>query len=332
MREMGVKNWQKLVPWQWVNISDLYVPKIAIDAPNYLMRRISHVRIRRSSRVPLTHMHLAFGLIRQALKHHILPVLIFDGPPETLKRQPNPQLITTAQMLYERFLLKQDVYDSKIADSLYEYPAVRLYFAANHIRDLCRAAGVPAVTAPSEAEMYGAVLCRDGFVGTVVSNDADTLLFGSPHVTKNLQLSKGMMECATLSELERVLDLDVELLRDLAIVCGCDFHRTGVKGLGPRKGVLELKRYGGLPYLLRARGLTPSEREEYIKAREVFNEPSYLSANGVNLTLKPPITTRLEKMLQLFAGKEGAEKKTKEIVRLWKVFGKTQSTLESFVS
>ena len=52
----------------------------------------------------MTHIHLAFGMIRQALKRHVLPVLIFDGPPETLKRQPNPQLITAAQMLYERAL------------------------------------------------------------------------------------------------------------------------------------------------------------------------------------------------------------------------------------
>lgn len=329
---MGVKNWRNVVPWHWEEVSKLYIPKLAIDAPNYMMRRISHIRVRRSNRVPLTHIHLAFGMIRQALKKHVLPVPIFDGPPETLKRQPNPQLITAAQMLYERFLLKQDVYDSRVADSLYENPAVRMYFAANHVKDLCRAIGVPAITAPSEAEMFGAVLCREGLVGTVVSNDADALLFGSPHVTKSLQLSKGTMECATLSELERILDLDLELLRDLAIVCGCDFHKKGVKGLGPRKGALELKRYGGLPYLLKARGMTPAEREEYIRAREVFDEPAYMNANGIDLTLKPPVTTKLERILQSAFGKEKAEKKTKEIVRLWKKFGKTQSTLESFVS
>ncbi len=329
---MGVKGWNNVIPWQWAELSDLYIPKIAIDAPNYMMRRASNIRSRQSNRTPMTHIHLAFGLIRQALKRHMLPVLIFDGPPETLKRKPNPQLITAAQMLYERFLLKQDMYDRKIVESLQENPAVRMYFAVNHIKDLCRAIGVPAITAPSEAEMFGAVLCRDGLVGTVVSNDADALLFGSPHVTKSLQLSKGKMECTTLSELERTLNLDIELLRDLAIVCGCDFHKKGVKGLGPRKGSIELQRYGGLRYLLKARGLTPSEREEYIRAREVFDEPSYMSTNGVDLTLKPPVVTRLTRILGLAWGREKAETKTKEIVRLWKKFGKEQSTLESFVS
>lgn len=329
---MGVKGWNNVIPWQWANLSDLYVPKIAIDTPNYLMRRASNIRTRQSNRIPVAHIHIVFGVIRQALKKHILPVFIFDGPPETLKRKPNPQLITAAQMLYERFLLKQDVYDQKVADSLQENPAIRMYFVANHIKDLCRAIGVPAITAPSEAEMFGAVLCREGLVGTVVSNDADALLFGSLHVTKSLQLTKGRMECATLAELERTLNLDLELLRDLAIVCGCDFHKKGVKGLGPRKGSIELQRYGGLAYLLRARGLTPSEREEYIRAREVFDEPTYMSVNGVDLTLKPPVVTRLTRLLGPALGKEKAEVKTREMVRLWKMFGNTQSTLENFVA
>ncbi|MHA3964917.1 MAG: XPG/Rad2 family endonuclease, partial [Candidatus Thorarchaeota archaeon SMTZ1-45] len=253
---MGVKNWRNIIPWRWVDLSELYVPKVAIDAPNYMTRRSSTIRSVASGRVPMTHIHLAFGTIRAALKQHILPIFIFDGPPETLKRKPNPQLIATAQLLYDRFLLQQDIHNSKVADALNETPAIRMYFATNHIKDLCRAIGVPTITAPSEAEMFGAVMCRDGLVGTLISNDADALLFGSPHVTKSLQFTKGIMECVTLSELERTLDLDLELLRDLAIVCGCDFHKKGVKGLGPRKGALELKRHGGLVYLLRAYGLT----------------------------------------------------------------------------
>lgn len=328
---MGVKNWRNIVPWQWANISDLYIHKIAIDAPNYMTRRSSTIRSRVSNRVPMTHIHLAFGTIRSALRNHILPVFIFDGPPETLKRKPNPQLITTAQMLYERFSAGQDVFDSKVADPLNENPALRMYFAVNHIKDLCRAIGVPAITAPSEAEMYGAVMCREGLVGTVVSNDADALLFGSPHVTRSLQLSKELIEYTTLSELERVLDLDIELLRDLAIVCGCDFHKKGLTGLGPRKGALELKRHGGLAYLLRAHGLMPSEREAYIQAREVFNEPSYMTAKVEDLSLKPPVITKLIRILEPAMGQKTAEFKVREVVRLWKMFGKTQSTLEQWV-
>ena len=329
---MGVKNWKNMVPWRWAHVSELFIPKIAVDAPNYMMRRLSTIRLTSSNKIPLAHVHITFGLIRQALRHHILPVLLFDGPPESLKRKPNPELITTAQMLYERFLTKQDIYDIKIVEALRESPALRMYFAVNHIKDLCRAAGIPGITSPSEAEMFGAVLCREGLVGSVVSNDADALLFGSPHVIKSLQLSKGTMECTTLSELERVLDLDLELLRDLAIVCGCDFHKKGIKGLGPRKGAIELRRYGGLKYLLRARGLSLSEREDYIRAREVFDEASFLSTKGVDLTLKPLITPRLVKLLEPVMGKDNAETKTRELIQIWKMFGSTQTTLESFVS
>lgn len=328
---MGVKNWQNMVPWRWTDVSELFIPKIAIDAPNYLMRRLSTIRPTSSNRIPMVHIHIALGLIRQALKHNILPTLLFDGPPESMKRKPNPELIALAQMLYERFLVKQDVYDIKIVESLRERPAVRMYFAVNHIKDLCREAGIPAITSPSEAEMFGAVLCREGLVGSLVSNDADAFLFGSPHVIRSLQLSKGKMECTTLGELERVLDLDLELLRDLAIVCGCDFHKKGIKGLGPRKGAIELKRYGGLKYLLKARGLNLSEREDYIKAREVFDEASFMTAKAVDLTLKPLIAPRLVKLLQPAMGRDKAEAKTRELIQIWKMFGNTQTTLESYV-
>ncbi|MHA1949874.1 MAG: hypothetical protein ACXAAO_07565 [Candidatus Thorarchaeota archaeon] len=329
---MGVKNWRDVVPWRWADISELHVEKIAIDAPNYMMRRHSAIRPNLSNRISMTHIHLALGTIRAAMKKHLLPVFIFDGPPEALKRSPNPQIINAAQILYDQFTLDQDVYDRKMADSINENPAIRMYFALNHIKDLCRAIGVPSITAPSEAEMFGAVLCRDRLVGTLVSNDADALLFGSPHITKSLHLTKGQIECTTLSELECTMNLDIDLLRDLAIVCGCDFHKKGVRGLGPRKGVIELQRYGGLENLLKARGLTHSEREEYIHAREVFDEPSYISTTGVDLSLKPPVVTRLSHLLGPVLGMDKAESKTRELVRLWKDFGNTQSTLESFVS
>ncbi|MHA3962770.1 MAG: hypothetical protein AM325_004445, partial [Candidatus Thorarchaeota archaeon SMTZ1-45] len=76
---------------------------------------------------------------------------------------------------------------------------------------------------------------------------------------------------------------------------------------------------------------TPSEREEYLQAREVFNESTYMTTNGIELSLKPPIITKLVRVLSPAFGKATAEAKTREMVRLWKMFGKTQSTLEQWV-
>lgn len=328
---MGVKNWNDLMHWRTIDVSDLSVPVIAIDAPNYMSRRGSVIQTKNYDRVPLTHIRLALGTIRASLKRDILPVFIFDGPPEALKRRPNPDLVATASKLYQEFSRTQDVYDREMADALHQSPAVKMYFAACHLKDLCSAIGIPAITAPSEAEMFAAVLCREGKVGTVVSSDADVLLFGSPNMTRSLQMTKGKLESATLEELKSSTGLTLEQLRDLAIICGCDFHKKGVKGLGPRKGIAELQRHGDLASVLKARGIPPSEREEYLVARESFDEAEYISTKGVNLSLKAPIVPRMQRLLSVVFGGTRALDQSQELVGIWREFGKSQSTLESWM-
>lgn len=330
---MGVRNWKELVPWRVVDTDEISPPSVAIDVPNYMIRRMAAVsrhRSRNMERVPLTHLTLTIGVIRAALKRNILPVFVVDGPPESLKRAPQPGLVKRAATLYRRFMESEDPWDSSVALALYESPALRTYFAAEHIRDLCSAVGVPAIGAPSEAEMACAVLCREGLVGSVASNDADALLFGSPHVSRKLELTKGQIERARLEDLQEATGLDLGQLRDLAILCGCDFHK-GLKGVGPRKGVVLLQRYGGLVPVLKARGVSVSERGSFIKAREVFDEPNYISTNGMEVSIRPPVVSRVVRMLIPAIGREKAEVQAADIVRLWKDFGKEQTTMEQWV-
>jgi len=330
---VGVKNWGDVIPWKWESSSEIAPGTIAIDVPNYLSRRISVIKqdSGQGGRLPLTHVGLFVSIVKVTLSNHVLPVFVFDGPPETRKRNPNPELIQRASEVYKKFQQDGDPYDEELASELWKSPALRMYFAAEHMRDLGRVVGVPVLTAPSEAEMFAAVLCRDGVVNTVVSNDADALLFGSPHVTKQMQLSNGKILRTTLSEFEENLQLDVELLRDLAIVCGCDFHKEGVKGIGPRRGSVLLQKHGGLEGLLKARGFVASERVDYIEAREVFDEASYLSAEKMEFKLNPPLIPKVLRTLEAVMPAERAETTTQKITSLWRSFGNRQSTLEQWL-
>ena len=330
---MGVKNWGDVIPWKWESSSEIAPGTIAIDVPNYLSRRISVIRENngQGGRLPLNHVGLFVSLVKVTLSNHVLPVFVFDGPPETRKRKPNPGLIQRASEVYKKFQQEGDPYDEDLASELWKSPALRMYFAAEHMRDLGRVIGVPVLTAPSEAEMFAAVLCRDGVVNTVVSNDADALLFGSPHVTKQMQLSNGKILRTTLSEFEENLQLDLEHLRDLAIVCGCDFHKEGVKGIGPRRGSVLLQKHGGLEGLLKARGFVASERADYLEAREVFDEASYLSAEKMEFKLNPPLIPKVLHTLESVMPAERAETTTQKITNLWRSFGNRQSTLEQWL-
>jgi flap endonuclease-1 len=330
---MGVKRWNdSIVPWRWVGLEEIRPGTIAIDVPNYLTRRIVVMKTLKTpdGRIPLAHVGTFLSLIRATLQVQILPVMVFEGPPQSRKRAPNPELIQLAHSLYSKFVKERDPYNEEISDVLWKSKAARMYFASEHIKDLSRVIGIPTITAPSEAEMFAAALCRDELVDTVVSNDVDALLFGSPHVTKQLQVSGNRILRVRLSELEENMNLDLERLRDLAILCGCDFHE-GVKGIGPRKGALLLQRHGGLVEVLKARGFSNATREDFIRAREIFDEPVYISTEDIVLKLSPPIIPKLTRNLRMVMSENIVEVTTDRVLKLWKEFGTQQSSLEQWM-
>ncbi len=334
MNSMGVKNWgDDVIPWKWTSASLIAPGAIAIDVPNYLTRRLVVMREKREreGRLPLNHVGMFLSLLKVALGAHVLPVFIFDGPPESRKRSPNPGLVEKASTLYKRFQQERDPFNEEMSAELRRSPALRAYFAAAHLKDLGSIVGVPTLTAPSEAEMFAAVLCRDGAVKTVVSNDADALLFGSPHVTKQIQLSSNRILSVALNDFEKHLGLDIELLRDLAVVSGCDFHKKGVRGIGVKRGTVLLRRYGGLEGLLKAHGYSHAERSEFIEAREVFDEASYMSAKDLYLTLNPPLVSKFVGALEIIMSSKHAETIASRIVTLWRGFDNRQSTLEQWL-
>ncbi|MHA1770730.1 MAG: hypothetical protein ACTSYL_08740 [Candidatus Thorarchaeota archaeon] len=326
---MGVRNFE-FIPWIWSSASEIE-GAVAVDMPNYLSRRMtamhSHLN-HRSERVPFTHVTVALSLIKATLSASILPLLIFDGPPETLKRPCNPELLHQARALYDRFLREEDPYDEEIAERLTQSPALLSYFAQSHVADIARALGVPTVVAPSEAEMYAAVLSRNSLVASVVSNDVDALLFGAKHVTKQLVLSRNELLRVTLNDVLKLTGLSLSQLRDLAVICGCDFHKEGLKGIGPRRGISLLLRHHDLEHVLKARGLSESQREPFLLARETFDEAEGILVDGSIPRLSPPLSSRLERLLRPVFGSQRSEQISVDARRRWKDFGIEQASLE----
>ncbi len=325
---MGVARFN-FVPWLWSDVSEI-AGAIAVDTPNYLLRRMLAIPRRGSERVPTSHVRVILNIIRATLRRHVLPVLVFDGPPEVLKRAPNPDLIREANGLYERFQRDKDPEDPVLAGRLKESPALYGYFALAHVRDIAAAFGIPTVVAPSEAELLAAALCRAGRVLTVVSNDADALLFGTPHLTRQLALYSGQILRTTLSDTLRVTGLTLCQLRDLAILMGCDFH-DGLRGVGPHHGMALLRRHGDLENALRSRGLNAAERKPFLEARRVFDEVDTIDVRGLDIAPRYPLRPRLVRVLTPAIGQSLAEEVADEAVPLWKAFRLQQISLEKWL-
>lgn len=126
---------------------------------------------------------------------------------------------------------------------------------AQEAQELLRLMGLPIVQAPSEAEAQAAHMARRGDVWAAASKDYDALLFGAPRLVRFLTISgreylpsRGTSRAITpeLIDLPRMLDalgVTAPQLVDLGLLVGTDFH-PGVKGIGPKKALTLLSRYG----------------------------------------------------------------------------------------
>jgi flap endonuclease-1 len=119
-------------------------------------------------------------------------------------------------------------------------------------RELLDLLGIPWVQAPSEGEAQAAYMARQGKVAYAVSQDYDSLLFGSPVLVRNLTVSgrrkmRGRTitvnpERIALSSLLDGLGITREQLVEIGILVGTDFN-PGIRGVGG-KTALKIVRNG----------------------------------------------------------------------------------------
>ncbi|MGC8555749.1 MAG: flap endonuclease-1, partial [Conexivisphaera sp.] len=163
-------------------------------------------------------------------------------------------------------------------------------------KQLLDALGVPWVQAPSEGEAEAAYLARKGYVWASVSQDYDSLLFGSPTLIRNLTISgrrklprkdayiEVVPEVLELGSVLKELGLTREQLVDLAILIGTDFNPDGIRGVGPVKAYNYIKKYGRLENIVELREELSSI--DYNAIREIFLNPSVV--DPAPLEWRPP--------------------------------------------
>ena len=123
------------------------------------------------------------------------------------------------------------------------------------VRALLEALGIPVVQAPSEGEAQAAHMAARRDVWAVATQDYDALVFGAPRMIKNLTFAKtrrwpkgGKFSLIgtyliELKELLKQHKLDKSQLLTLAVLIGSDFG-PGVAGIGPKKGLKLVQKYG----------------------------------------------------------------------------------------
>lgn len=282
-----------------VELDGLNGKKLSIDGYNALYQFLTTIRGEDGS--PLmdsqgritSHLSGLFYRTINFLEKGIKVVYVFDGKPPELKAkeiEERQRAREEALKMYEEARAQGNVelmkkYSSRAA-SLKSY----MVEDAKRLLDLL---GVPWVQAPSEGEAQAAYMASKGVVWGSVSQDYDSLLFGSPRLVRNLTVSGKRKlpgkdvyvditpEIIETDRLLRKYGITREQLVDIAILIGTDFN-MGVKGIGPKTALKLIKSYGSIERITEIPGLKELIPDDLLaEVRSIFLKPNVVDVGNL---------------------------------------------------
>lgn len=286
---MGV-DFGDLVVRRALTLEELRGRSIAVDGYNALYQFLTVIR--QPDGTPLmdshgrvtSHLSGVFYRTINLLEMGVKPVYVFDGRPPEIKEMEvarRKALREEAVRKYEEALQRGDL---KAARTYASQSARLREEMVDEVKNLLDAMGVPWIQAPSEGEAQAAYLAIKGDVWASASQDYDSLLYGAPKLVRNLTISgrrrlpksekyvEVVPELVLLGEVLRSLGLTREQLIDLAILIGTDYNPDGVKGIGPKRAYILIKKHGSLENVLKY--LPEIQIPSLQSIREIFLKPT----------------------------------------------------------
>ena len=243
-----------------ISLNDLKGKTLAIDSYNLLYQFLTTIRSRDGSLLMdskgniTSHLVGLFSRTTRFMQNNIKLIFIFDGEPPKLKeieRQRRKEIKIESKKKYEKAVEEENIEEMK----KYASRTSRLTEGiVEESKKLISALGLPIIQAPSEGEAQAAYIVKNKDADYCVSQDFDSLLFGSPRLVRNLSLTGkrkklGLSyttvnpELIDLSENLNNLGIDQNQLIALAMLVGTDYNIGGIKGIGPKNALKLVKKY-----------------------------------------------------------------------------------------
>ncbi|MDD4126547.1 MAG: flap endonuclease-1, partial [Methanomicrobium sp.] len=230
----------------------------AVDGNNALYQFLT--TIRQPDGTPLmdskgrvtSHLSGLFFRVSNFLETGMRPVFIFDGKPPDFKSgtiETRREMKQKAEAAYRDAVAVGDTKEAfRQARSATKVDAEII----DSSKKLLALMGIPCLEAPSEGEAQAAVMAARGDVAYSVSQDYDSLLFGTPKLVRNMTVSRKRKvrgrtisvnpEKIILGDVLSGLEISREQLIEMGILIGTDFNE-GVRGVGA-KTALKIVRDG----------------------------------------------------------------------------------------
>jgi len=299
---MGL-NIREIIPRKELQVSELKGKIVCVDAFNILYQFLS--TIRQPDGTPLmdnkkritSHLSGIFYRNVNLLSEGIKLVYVFDGEAPGLKiktYKKRKEARDIAKGRYESAKQEEDIEEMK----RYSSQLIRLDDEMiEEAKQLLEAMGIPVVQAPSEGEAEAAYLARHkSEVYASVSQDYDSLLFGTPKLVRNLTISRRKKtysgyieinpEIIDLQDVFNKLEINLDQLICLGILVGTDYNPRGVPGIGQKKA-LEFVRKFKTPVRIfkefeeKINNLPEEDKFDWQEIFELFHKPNARNAEFI---------------------------------------------------
>lgn len=256
---MGIA-FKDLIPKKEIDIKDLKGKILIVDTYNILYQFLSSIRARDGSLLTdskgniTSHLIGLFSRTTNLIRYDLKLVFVFDGKPPALKqreRERRKESKIQAQKEYEEAKAKEDL------DLMKKYAARTTVLSPEMVEDakkIIQYLGLPIVQAPSEGEAQAVYIAKKE-KGLVVSQDYDSLLYGTPQLIRNLSIlgkrkqtnklsyTTVKPELINLADVLNHLTIDLDQLIAMAMLIGTDYNPGGIKGIGPKNALTLVKKY-----------------------------------------------------------------------------------------
>ncbi len=244
-----------------ISLSFLVNKRLAVDSFNMLYQFLSNIRQQDGSLLMdskgrvTSHLSGLFFRTTNLLKNDIKLAFVFDGKPPELKKEERERRAEIKQGAIQKYEKAVEEGDIELMKKYASRTSILTEEMVNESKLLISALGLPIIQAPSEGEAQAAHMVKKGEFFGLISQDTDSLLFGSPRLIKNLSISRKKKKFGTstyeltspeiieLDGLLNSLSIDIDQLIVLGMLCGTDFNIGGIKGIGPKKGLILIKKH-----------------------------------------------------------------------------------------
>lgn len=250
-----------ILEYDEIDLSSIANKKIAIDSFNMLYQFLASIRqpdgtsLTDSKGNVTSHLKGLFNRCVYFKRNNIKPVFVFDGVAPKLKEKERELRLKRKEIADQKYRDALDVGDMTEARKHAQALNKLTPEMVEEAQELIKAFGFPVIKAPSEGEAEAAKLCNDGKVFASTSQDFDSLLFGAKFLIRNLSISNKRKVAGSsiyrevpieFYDLRKNLDklnISLDELIIIAILCGTDFNPGGIKGIGPKKALKMVKDY-----------------------------------------------------------------------------------------